>query len=187
MDFVNSLPIWALALLIFALRVFDVSLGTVRTISVVQGRTALSVGLGFVEVLVWIVAVSQVITRIGESPILAVAYAGGFATGNAVGILIDRRLALGTVEIRIISRREGVAIAEALRAQGQVVTTFTGEGRDGPRTLVFVIAPRRHVETILAIARNIDAAAVHVVERASDSHFHVFPDFTGWRARSKKK
>ena len=114
-----ELPVWALAACIFLLRVADVSLGTVRTIVVVHGRIRLSVLLGFVEVLVWITAVSQVILRLRESPVLVVAYAAGFATGNAVGILLERRLALGHCVVRMISR-EGEAVARVLVSFGRV-------------------------------------------------------------------
>ena len=90
--FVTDLPAWALAGTIFLLRIIDVSLGTMRTITVVNGRLRLSVALGFFEVLVWVTAVSQVILRLRDHPILVLAYAAGFAAGNAVGILLERKL-----------------------------------------------------------------------------------------------
>ena len=95
MILLNDMPIWLLALMIFFLRVIDVTMGTFRTLSVVQGHVKLSVVLGFLEVFIWIFAISQVITRIGEHPLLAFAFAGGFAAGNAVGITLERRIGLG--------------------------------------------------------------------------------------------
>ena len=103
MEFVASIPVWLLCILIFCLRICDVTLGTVRTLSIVKGYLTLAVALGFFEVLIWILAVSQVITRINESIFLALSFAGGFAAGNAVGILVERRLAMGTSVVRILS------------------------------------------------------------------------------------
>ena len=80
-------------ILIFAARIVDVSLGTIRTICVVNGRRHVALVLGFFEILVWIFAVSKVIGDL-QHPVLAVAYALGFATGNFVGITIEKRLAL---------------------------------------------------------------------------------------------
>jgi uncharacterized protein YebE (UPF0316 family) len=162
----TDLPVWALALLIFCLRVCDVSLGTLRTLSVVQGRTALAVGLGFTEVLLWVVAVSQVIARVGTEPLLALAYAGGFATGNAAGIWLERKLAFGHVVVRIFSP-VGHAIAPALRAAGHVLTTFAGEGRDGPVTLLYVTTSRENAREIIDTALAHDPEAFYSVERSS--------------------
>ena len=98
-----------------------------RTIVVVNGRVTLSVALGFVEVLIWITAVSQVILRLRESPVLILAYAGGFAAGNAVGIVLERRLALGQCVVRLISS-EGEKVARILSSVGQVRGVFPSEG-----------------------------------------------------------
>ncbi len=109
----------------------DVSLGTLRTISVVHGRTRVSVVLGFFEVLVWVTAVSQVITRLDESPWLAVAYAGGFAAGNAVGIALEKRLKLGSVVVRIITAHQGRRDRRLPQGCGQTVTTFAARATPG--------------------------------------------------------
>lgn len=188
MTFLAELPIWVLAVAVFVLRVFDVSLGTVRTISVVQGRQRLAVALGFFEILVWITAISQVITRIHESPLLLVAYAAGFATGNAVGIAIERKMALGACVVRLISTDRGPAVAARIRELGQILTTFEGQGRDGPRLLLYATCPRRDVQAIIDAARAVDPTVFYVVDRAQEtSPLQPLPHATGWRALLKKK
>lgn len=184
-----TLPIWALALLIFAVRIVDVSLGTLRTISVIQGRLALSVVLGFFEVLVWIGALSRVIS-VSDSPVLMIAYAGGFAAGNAVGIALDRRLALGAVVVRIISPNTGVEIVQALRNAGYRATTFHGTGRDGPVTLIYVMCRRRQLASLLQVARRQQPDLFYTVEpvqQQSERLAEALPYPTGWRAVFKKK
>ena len=188
MQFVENLPLWLLALGIFSLRIVDVSLGTVRTIAVVQGWVKLSVVLGFFEVLIWIAAISQVIAQINEHPILMVAFACGFATGNAAGILLERGIALGSCVMRIVSTNKGSAIADAFREMGQQVTTFVGEGRDGPRTLLYTLCGRRRLNKLLGEARQIDPDLFYVVERASESNrVHPLPHATVWRSLFKIK
>ena len=152
------------ALLIFALRIVDVSLGTLRTISLVQGRTFLAMALGFGEVLVWIVVISEVMSAVKDNPVLLVAYAAGFAAGNGVGILIDRRVAIGREVIRLISAEAGDEIAGHLRRGGQPVTTFAGMGRDGPVTLLYVTCNRRDSRRLLADALKLDPGAFYVIE-----------------------
>jgi uncharacterized protein YebE (UPF0316 family) len=190
MHVLADLPTELLAVLIFLVRVVDVSIGTLRTISVVQGRLALSVALGFCEVLIWITAISQVISGASQNPWLIFAYAGGFATGNAVGIVLERTLALGSVVVRMICPQVGPQIAGALRNQGHRVTTFTGEGRDGPVQLVYTTCLRRRLPQVLETALRIDPAVVYTVEPVHKSSAGVhdpLPYPTGWRAVFKQK
>jgi uncharacterized protein YebE (UPF0316 family) len=192
-EWIASIPVWLLCVLIFVLRICDVTLGTVRTVAIVKGYVTMAVALGFFEVLIWITAVSQVISRIHESFFLALAFAGGFAAGNAVGILVERRLAMGTAVVRILSNTHGVEIADAVRGDGHDVTVFPGEGADGPITLVYAVAPRRRSRQILDRARAIDPELLYVSEPAHESfrgaapRLRPIPHATGWRAVFKKK
>jgi len=191
MEFITSLPIWLLSIFIFVSRVMDVSLGTIRTISIVGGWIKLAVVLGFFEVLLWIVVVAQVIDRMHESPWLMLAYAGGFAAGNAVGIKVEQKLAFGTVVIRMISTDEGEKIAEYIRKEGYICTTFNGKGRDGEVKMIYVSCKRKESGSILAAAQEIDPALFYVIERSSESghrmHRRTTGLATGWRSVIKKK
>jgi uncharacterized protein YebE (UPF0316 family) len=190
MNVLQNLPPWQLALVIFVIRVVDVSLGTLRTISVVQGRLLLSVALGFVEVLIWITALSQVIMGVSKNPILMVAYAGGFAMGNAAGIALERFLALGAVVVRMVSARSGPAIAADLRQGGYRVTTFQGEGRDGAVTLIYATCPRRRLRNVLDRARRTEPHIFYTVEPVQQHRrtpVDVLPHPTGWRDVVKQK
>lgn len=183
-----NLPIWALVLVVFACRVVDVSIGTVRTIAVVNGRVVLSVVLGFLELLIWISAAGPVIVRLKESPLLIIAFAGGFAAGNAVGILLERKMALGDRVVRIISMAHGLEIAETLRDAGFTVTTFEGQGRDGPRTLLYISCPRKAIASLLEIARARDPQLYYVIEAVAETRsLPAGPAPTGWRAIAKRK
>jgi uncharacterized protein YebE (UPF0316 family) len=179
---------WTVAVVIFLLRVCDVSLGTMRTISVVDGRTRLAVALGFFEVLIWITAVSEVVVRIQDNPFLILAFAGGFATGNAAGIALEKRLAIGLCVVRMISVDKGDEIARAIHPIGRMVTTFHGTGPDERRSLVYAICPRRDLEELLACARRVEPGLFHAVERFPQTS-ETTPLFapTGWRAVMKKK
>jgi uncharacterized protein YebE (UPF0316 family) len=193
MSLLAAVPLWLLCVLIFVLRVCDVTLGTVRTLSIVKGHITISVVLGFLEVMIWIVAISEVIVRLHESWFLALAWAGGFAAGNAVGILVERRLALGTSVVRLLSSSHGEEIAKALHDQGHMATTFAGESAIGPVKLVYAMAPRRRVQDIIQAARRSDPDLFYVIEPAHESNggfgprLRPVPHATGWRATFKKK
>jgi uncharacterized protein YebE (UPF0316 family) len=184
-----DIPAAWLPLFIFFARIVDVSMGTVRTIAVVRGRILIASLLGFVEVAIWVTAVAKVVQSL-DNPLNVLGWAGGFAAGNAVGIWIERRVALGDLVMRIISRGKGGETAEAIRALGQPVTQFEGSGKEGPVQLLYVVADRAHAERIEAAARAVDPDLVLVAEDARNVHLHLRPTMTAqtsWRSILKRK
>ncbi|SFI89471.1 DUF2179 domain-containing protein [Planctomicrobium piriforme] len=169
MSWLDGLQVWQLALAIFSLRIVDVSMGTLRTICVVQGRTLVSVCLGFCEVLVWITVMNQVIHKASGSPLLLMAYAGGFATGNAVGIALERWLALGAVMVRVVSTHHGEELADMFRDRTARVFSFDGRDSHDPMTLIYVVMRRREVKPLIALARRIDPDLFYSVESLRES------------------
>jgi uncharacterized protein YebE (UPF0316 family) len=175
MNWLDSLPIWLLGLGIFCLRIIDVPISTVRTISMIQGRARLTVTLAFFEVLVWVTAVSQVVLRIQHSFWLAVFYAAGFSAGTGVGMIVERRVSLGRYLVRIISHGRATEVAHAIAGNGRVLATFPGATLAGPATLVFVSAIGRRVPLVVAAARAVDPGAIYTVESAAGWSENVHP------------
>ena len=174
-----------LGLLIFLARVVDVSLGTIRTIVIVQGKTLVAFVLGFIEVLIWITIVSTVVHRITETPVLVLFYALGFATGNVVGIVVEKRLGFGVIILRVISRPKGLEIAARLRGLGQPVTIFKGEGMQGEVLELYAACRRRDLRWILPIVKEEDPDAFYITEQARDVSKILRPfasPVTGWRS-----
>ncbi len=184
------LPDLVFPLLIFCARVCDVTLGTFRTISVVRGKKALAWMLGFVEITIWVLVVREVLTSL-DSWVNVFAYSLGFATGSAVGIALENRLAIGNQMVRIVSRFRGNEIAEKIRQSGQAVTEFNGEGRDGPIKLLYVFSTRKQTPLIALAAESVDPECFITIEDAKQSNRRLRPRpammFTGWRSVSKRK
>lgn len=177
-------------LIVFVARICDVAIGTIRTIVTVQGRTTLAFFLAFVEIVIWILVASAVITQVQEQPILVVFYALGYATGNVVGIIVERKLAFGLIILRVISRNAGKLLADTLRAKGQPVTVFQGEGMRGPVDELYIACRRRDLKWLISDVRETDPAAFYVIEQARDVSKVLRPLYTplgGWRARDKRK
>lgn len=191
MDALLHAPIWVTALAIFSLRILDVSLGTIRTIAVVHGRIRASVALGFFEILIWVTAISSVITNLSESPLLLVAYAGGFATGNATGIMLERKLAWGTVLLRVLSVSAPDEIANVLRQGDLRTAVFEGHTASGRESLVFGTCAKQRLRGVLGEIRRLDPDAVYSVEPVLESspamNRQPLPHATGWRAAFLRK
>jgi uncharacterized protein YebE (UPF0316 family) len=147
------------ALLIFALRIGDVSIGTLRMLFAMRGKRALAAGLGLVESGVFIFAISSALKDASTNPMLMVGYACGFATGTYVGMTIEGWIASGTILARIISKKSSAAVADALREAGFGVTAVAGQGKSLDVLLLFVVAPRRRAKEMLRVVSGIDPEA----------------------------
>lgn len=151
------------ALVIFCLRIVDVSCDTMRVIFAIRGKRSVAAALGFVQALVWIVAVGAAVKHL-DSILHILGYAGGYATGTYVGITLEQAIAYGVATVRVVSKRAGVEIAETLRTQGYGVTEFPGFGRDGAVEILNSVVQRRHVADVLKIVTDLDSDAFVTVE-----------------------
>jgi uncharacterized protein YebE (UPF0316 family) len=150
-------------LLIFFMRVTDMSLDTVRLIMTVRGRKLLAGGIGVAQALVFILAVSAVL----KGPLTVanvLGYSLGFGVGVMLGIYFEERLAIGHSMFRVYSPAHGHAIAEALRTSGHAVTEFPAIGRDGTLVVVNCAVSRRNASQVRAVIEGVDAGAFVTVD-----------------------
>ncbi len=163
------------ALLIFCLRLVDVSLGTVRLIMIGRGQRKIAPLLGFVEVTIWVVAISQVITNL-DNIFNIFGYSGGFAAGTLLGMWIEDKLALGHVGISIISTTQGQKIVQTLRQADYGVTELIGSGRSGVVNLITTIVPRKDVKDVFQLVNQTDPKCFVAVDDVKDvkrGYMHV--------------
>jgi len=151
------------SMLIIALRLADVSIGTVRIILLTRGSRWRAAGIGFVETLIWVFAVTLVVQEL-DDPVRMVAYAGGFAAGTLLGVTIERWLAIGNVLVQAVAPVASPSSAEALRDAGFRVTELNGAGRDGEVRIVFAVLARRRLRHALAIIERVNPAAFVTTE-----------------------
>ncbi len=191
LDVAEHLAPWPylLALFIVVARIADVALGTLRTICVVRGYRITAAVLGFFEVLVWVLAVAGVLKDVTWLTLLA--YGGGFALGNIVGVWLEEKMAMGSQLIMLISRQRSHTVTFGLRMANVAVTQIPAEGRDGPVSIALVVVPRRRTQRILEIAHQLDSEVRATVQdvraTALTRYLSVAHEATGWRSIMKKK
>ncbi len=144
----------AIGVLVMLLRATDVSLSTLKTIFIIEGRNGLAPAMGFFEALIYVIAATLVFRDLGN-PFTMAAFAAGFATGTAVGMFLAGKLGLGSVAIRITKSGDAWDLAEALRQATFRLTTFSGGGRDGPVSVIELNIRKRRVADVLAVARRV--------------------------------
>ena len=159
---VEEVSILLNALFIFFARVSDVTLSTVRILMIMRGRSISAAVIGFVEVSIYVLALSRVIGSL-ESPILVAAYALGFSVGTLTGVFIEEGLALGYATAQVISLEQSQLIAEQLRAEGFGVTIMKEEQVD---IKFYTCLKRKDIPDLLALIQNADKQALSLAIHA---------------------
>jgi uncharacterized protein YebE (UPF0316 family) len=175
MEFVLTPQAFLGAGLIFILRVSDMTLDTLRVLMVMRGRKPIAWVLGFFQASIFILAISSVLSNLSNL-LNVIGYAAGFATGNVVGMLIEERLAIGHINLSIVSPNLGTAIADRLRDEGYAITEIPARGKNGVVTLLNSSVLRRSVHHVRGVVNEIDPEAFITAE-------DVRPVWRGfWRA-----
>src|SRR5215475_11580242 len=127
--------------LIVLARITDMTLDTIRTASIIQGRRVFSAILGFFQAMIYILAIAKVLLNM-DHPVYALAYGLGFALGTYLGIAIEQRLAFG-LQVASLFTRKGAELTKALTEAGYRVAKVEAHVRDGDMTLLYVEVPRK--------------------------------------------
>lgn len=160
--------------LIFLARVMDVSLGTIRIILVSKGQRFLAPLLGFFEVVIWLVAIGQVMQNL-TNVLCYLAYGAGFAAGNYVGIVLEERLAMGHSVVRIVTAKETTPLVDKLVEAQYGVTCVEAKGATGNVMLIYTIIKRKDLPEVTRIISEFDKKAFYSIEDARTTKEGVFP------------
>jgi uncharacterized protein YebE (UPF0316 family) len=163
-----------LPLIIFLARLADVTLGTVRIIFIARGKKFLAPLLGFLEVFIWITVVSQIV-RGAQSIVAYLAYAVGFAVGNYVGMIVEERLAIGQLVVRVILPKDGALLVDRLRTEGYGVTYVDGQGASGAVMLVYTVVMRKELPRVVDLIQQVQPKAFFTVEELRTAQQGIFP------------
>lgn len=150
-------------LLIFCARIVDVSIGTLRIIFISRNFKIFAAIFGFFEVLIWLVTITHVMQNL-TNIINYIAYAGGFATGNFVGISIERKLSMGNVLIRIVTKKDFLPLIDFLKAQGYGVTSIDAQGATGVVKIILTVTRRKSIAKIVEIIKRFNPYAFYTIE-----------------------
>lgn len=163
MDWLLSPTAWLVAFGIFVARVVNMAMDTLRFMLTMRGKTTLSWILGFLESIIFVVVISSVLTNLGN-PLNIIGYSAGFATGNILGMKIEKRLAIGYSHFHIISKNRSTEIADALREAGYGVTEIPARGKESSFMLIDCAVRRKEIDEVEALTLKIDPDAFITME-----------------------
>jgi uncharacterized protein YebE (UPF0316 family) len=161
-------------LLIFVARIFDVSIGTVRILFISRGKKYLAPIMGFCEVLIWLLAIGQIMRNL-TNVLCYFAYAGGFATGTYVGLWIEEKLAVGLLLIRVVTHKDATPLIEYLQKANFGVTHVAAQGIAGQVRIVLTIIKRGDLPKVVDIIRRFHPHAFYSTEDIRAVSKELFP------------
>ncbi|MDA3927530.1 MAG: DUF2179 domain-containing protein [Prolixibacteraceae bacterium] len=152
-----------LPILIFLARIVDVTIGTFRIVMVSKGRKYIAPLLGFIEVIIWIVAIGKIMENL-DNWVNIVAYAGGFATGNYIGLFIEEKVAMGVVKIQIITAKAAADLIAKLKSAGYGITHHEAAGANGSVSIMYSIVNRADVPKVIELISTYNPNAFYSIE-----------------------
>jgi uncharacterized protein YebE (UPF0316 family) len=164
-----------LPILIFLARIFDVSLGTIRVIFISKGIRYLAPIIGFFEVIIWLLAIGQIMNNLTNF-VAYIAYGAGFAAGTYIGMVIEEKISLGLVSVRIITKKDPGELIQYLRLNNYGVTSLDGEGGTGKVKMVFTIIKRQDLPHVVEIIKQFHPNAFYSVDDVKSVGEGIFPE-----------
>ncbi|MBG0781359.1 MAG: DUF2179 domain-containing protein [Bacteroidales bacterium] len=155
---------WVILPLLIALaRVMDVTVGTIRLIFVSRGYKYLAPILGFFEVIIWLLAIGQIMQQL-DNIMCYIGYGAGFAMGNYIGIRLVEKMSIGTVVVRIIPKKDTADLIAHLREANYGVTSVEATGKSGPVQMIFSIVKKKDLADALSIINQHNPHAFYTIE-----------------------
>jgi uncharacterized protein YebE (UPF0316 family) len=164
-----------LPILIFLARICDVSLGTIRVIFISKGIRYLAPIIGFFEVIIWLLAIGQIMNNLTNF-VAYIAYGAGFAAGTYIGMVIEEKISLGLVSVRIITKKDPGELIQYLRLNNYGVTSLDGEGGTGKVKMVFTIIKRQDLPHVVEIIKQFHPNAFYSVDDVKSVGEGIFPE-----------
>jgi uncharacterized protein YebE (UPF0316 family) len=171
-----------LPILIFFARIIDVSLGTTRIIFISKGLKYYAPIVGFFEILIWLMAISQIFAHL-TNVLYYLAYAGGYAAGTFVGIKIEEKLSIGTEIVRFITRYDASKLISVLREEGYSITVSNAEGPKGQVNVVYMVVDRHDLPHVVKLIKKYNPQAFYSIEDIRYVSEKVSPRNGNWMDR----
>ncbi|WP_202081754.1 DUF2179 domain-containing protein [Caldalkalibacillus salinus] len=156
-------------LIILIINIVYVSFFTIRMILTLKGQKYLAAFISSIEVMIYVIGLGLVLENLNEIQNL-IAYAVGYSLGVLAGMKIEEMLALGYVTVKVITNKYELSIPEIIREQGYGVTSWDGEGRDGRRLMMEILARRKSQEELYNLIIAYDPKAFIISHEPR--HFH---------------
>ena len=157
-----------LCLKIFIFRIIDVSMATFRTVIVVKGKSLLASFIAIIEGMIWFLIVREALSfeaaNTFETLCIAIAYAGGFATGTYVGSLVSKKIE-SMVQVQIITSSKDDNVIQKIQDEGYALTVVKSEATkfSGEKYMLFAEIKNSKLNSFKELIQELDPKAFLMV------------------------
>jgi uncharacterized protein YebE (UPF0316 family) len=163
-----------LPLLIFIARIGDVSMETIRVIYISRGIKYLAPIIAFFEIVIWLLAMEVVMSDLSNIANFF-AFAFGFAMGTYVGLVIEEKLSIGMVILRIVTTEESnEEISAFLQSENFGITSLDAKGARGNVKMILTLVNRTDLPRITEHLRMTNPHAFFSIEDIRYANEGVF-------------
>jgi uncharacterized protein YebE (UPF0316 family) len=144
-------------LIIFLLEASFVTVMTCRWIILVKGSRYLAASASFFEQILNVMALGLVVSSL-DSPLRIVVFGLGYAVGSIAGSWVEEKLAFGYTMFHVVT--SGASnLSELLRTSGIGVTTWSVDGGESGRSMLYVVIRRKLAAQTLKLMKEADREA----------------------------
>ncbi len=177
---------FVLPFLIFLARIIDVTVGTIRIVMIAKGQKMWAPILGFIEIMVWLMAISRIFANL-DNWVCYIAYGLGFAAGNFIGLKLEEKLAMGIVKIQIITRKTASQLIEKMKASGYGLTYHDAKGGSEDVSIIYSIIKRIELPKVVEQIKTYNPNAFYSIEDVRFVSHGIYPEKTPIRRMRKSK
>ncbi len=152
-----------LPFMIFAARIVDVTIDTLRIVYITKGDKILAPVLGFFQILIWLIAITRIMKNI-DNVACYFAYASGFAVGNYIGLILEEKFAMGIQMIRIVTQVDASQLINKLHSNGLTTTSVEADSNQGKVHIIFLIVQRTRINSIITLIKLFNPKAFYSIE-----------------------
>ena len=154
-----------LCIKIFFARILDVSIGTVRTMLMVRGKTLVMSILAFMEVFIWFIVAREALISNVRSVFVPISYSLGYATGTLIGSFISNKFIKGIVGVQVVIKKKNTALMKAIRKHGYAVSIIDlkDDFQGNKREMMFFQINSRSLKKLISLIKRYDDKAFIVV------------------------
>ena len=152
-----------LCIKIFAARLIDVSLGTIRTIYTIKNKHFLASLIGLIEVIIWFLVVQEALTTTSNNFFIAFSYSIGFAVGTYLGGIISNKLISTKLGVQIILSKKDNKIIDKIREAGYALSIINLISEDN-KYMIYIQVDSKKYHNLIKLIKKLDNKAFIVVQ-----------------------
>ena len=157
--------VFLLCLKIFFARICDVSVGTFRTMLIVKGKNLTATLAAFAEVLIWFLIAREALNTEIDSIFIPLSYAGGYAAGTYIGILLSKLLIDGIVGVQAVINEYSDNIVREIRKKGYAVSIIPLEcqSTNDKKVMLYMQINKKKLDDLTSLIKSLDDDAFIIV------------------------